>query len=99
MERDDFWISHIHDNRIRGLLGELSEAIEECEDADTLNRLRSSLGKGFTNFASSRERELRALNGCANALLARTAVANETPFTRQFKEDAKALLERLQARA
>jgi hypothetical protein len=61
MERDDFWIAHINDNRIRGLLGELSEAIADCEDPDTINRLRSSLGKGFTNFAASRERELREI--------------------------------------
>lgn len=59
MEADDFWLTRIRDNRVRGLLNELREAIVECEDAELVYKLRSTLGIGFTNFAARRERELR----------------------------------------
>ena len=60
MERSDWWITRIPDNRVRGLLGELAEAIADCDDPEILYRLRSSLSIGMTNFASRRERELRS---------------------------------------
>jgi hypothetical protein len=94
MDRNDFWIDHIQDNRIRGLLGELAEAIEDCEDADTLNRLRSSLGKGFTNFAASRERELRSASeiyGCSSDTWIETAHGLSCPACGSIVLDAKKL--------
>lgn len=60
MQRDDFWITRITDNRVRGILGDLRDAIADCEDPELMHRLRSTLGLGFTNFAATRERELRA---------------------------------------
>ena len=59
MEADDFWVARFRDNRVRGLLNELREAIAECEDPETLHKLRGSLGVGMANFAATRERELR----------------------------------------
>lgn len=59
MERGDWWITRITDNRVRGLVGELCEAIAECEDPETVYRLRSTLSIGLANFAARKERELR----------------------------------------
>ncbi len=60
MEADDFWVARFKDNRVRGLLNELREAIADSQDPETLHKLRGSLGVGFANFAAIRERELRA---------------------------------------
>jgi hypothetical protein len=59
---DDYWITRIWDNRVRGLVAELSEAIADCEDADLLHSLRATLRLGLINQASSREESLRNAN-------------------------------------
>lgn len=59
MEVNDWWIDRFKDNRIRGILSELRDAIDECENENELHKVRSSLQAGFCNFAARRERELR----------------------------------------
>lgn len=59
MRPDDFWLTRIRDNRVRGLLAELAVAIDACDDADLLHFVRSSLRLGLANQAALREDELR----------------------------------------
>ncbi len=59
MRRNDFWLTRIHDNRMRGLLSELAEAIQDSDDPDVLHIVASSLRLGLVNLASRRESELR----------------------------------------
>lgn len=59
MRRDDFWLTRIQDNRMRGLLSELAEAIQESENPDTLHLVASSLRLGLVNLACRRENEIR----------------------------------------
>ena len=59
MTLDDFWLTRIHDNRMRGLLSELAEAIQDSENPALLNRVASSIQKGLVNLAKAREQELR----------------------------------------
>lgn len=59
MMADDFWLTRIRDNRVRGLLAELAEAISECDDPDLLHLLKGSLKLGLANQAALREDELR----------------------------------------
>ena len=56
---DDFWLTRIRDNRVRGLLAELAEAISACDDADLLHLIKGSLRLGLVNQAAAREQELR----------------------------------------
>lgn len=56
---DRFWIDRINDNRLRGLASELADAIEDCDDPDLLNVLKSSLRLGLANAAALREGEIR----------------------------------------
>jgi hypothetical protein len=56
---DDFWIARIRDNRVRGLVAELAEAINDCEDPDLLHLLRGSLRLGLANHAALREDAIR----------------------------------------
>lgn len=58
MERD-FWTAGLGDNRLSGLLTELWEAIEDCDDPDRLWRFHRRLTLGVVNHAKSRESELR----------------------------------------
>lgn len=59
MRADDFWVTRIRDNRMRGLFAELAEAIEACDDADLLHLVRSSLRLGLATQAALKEDELR----------------------------------------
>jgi hypothetical protein len=56
---DDFWLTRIRDNRMRGLLAELADAINDCEDAELLHLLKGSLRLGLANAAALKEDELR----------------------------------------
>ena len=56
---DDFWVGRLNDNRIKGLLREVEEALEDCNDPDLLHKLIGSFRLGFANLAARRERELR----------------------------------------
>ena len=59
MKPDDFWLTRIRDNRVRGLLAELAEAIRDCDDPDLLHLLKGWLKLGLANQAALREDELR----------------------------------------
>ena len=59
MKIDDFWLTRIRDNRMRGLLSELAEAIQDSDNPDALHLVASSLRLGLVNLASRRESELR----------------------------------------
>lgn len=59
MDRE-FWVAPIGDNRLSGLLSELWEAIEDCDDPDRLYRFHRRLTMGIVNHAKLRESELRA---------------------------------------
>jgi hypothetical protein len=59
MRLDDFWLTRIQDNRMRGLLSELAEAIQDSENPALLNMVTSSIQKGLVNLAKAREQELR----------------------------------------
>lgn len=59
MRRDDYWLTRIQDNRMRGLLSELAEAIQDSDNPDTLHLVASSLRLGLVNLASRRENEIR----------------------------------------
>lgn len=56
---DRFWIDRIKDNRLRGLVSELADAIADCDNPDTLYLLKSSLKLGLSNAAALREDEIR----------------------------------------
>lgn len=58
MDRE-FWTASLGDNRLSGLLSELWEAIEECDDPDRLYRFHRRLTAGIVNHAKQRERHLR----------------------------------------
>lgn len=60
MTGDDWWITRFNDNRVIGILRELRDMIEDCEDPEIVHKLRSSLGLGFVNYCAEKERELRA---------------------------------------
>ena len=62
MKGDDFWLTRIRDNRVRGLLSELAEAINDCDDPDLLHLLKGSLRLGLANHAALKEDELRNAN-------------------------------------
>ena len=55
-----FWAADLGDNRISGLLSELWDAIEDCEDADRLYTLHRRLTLGFVNHAKRKEGILRS---------------------------------------
>lgn len=59
MKGDDFWIARIRDNRVRGLIAELAEAISDCDDPDLLHLVRGTLRLGLANQAALREDTLR----------------------------------------
>ncbi len=59
MDRDDWWITRFKDNRVIGILNELRDLIDDCDDPEIVHKLRGSLGLGFTNFCSEKERQLR----------------------------------------
>jgi hypothetical protein len=54
-----FWAASLGDNRLSGLMTELWEAIEDCDDPDRLYRLHRRLTLGVVNHAKRREYELR----------------------------------------
>ena len=56
---DDFWVSRIRDNRVRGLVAELADAIGDCDDPDLLHTLRGTLRLGLANAAALREDTIR----------------------------------------
>jgi hypothetical protein len=56
---DDFWLTRIRDNRVRGLVSELADAIADCDDADLLHLLKGTLRLGLANQAALREDEIR----------------------------------------
>lgn len=56
---DRFWIDRIKDNRLRGLVSELADAIADCDNPETLYLLKSSLKLGLSNAAALREDEIR----------------------------------------
>lgn len=58
MERE-FWAASLGDNRLSGLLSELWDAIEDCEDPERLYRLHRRLTLGVVNHAKRRENILR----------------------------------------
>jgi hypothetical protein len=55
----EFWAASLGDNRLSGLLSDLWDAIEDCEDPDRLYRLHRRLTLGVVNHAKRRERTLR----------------------------------------
>lgn len=89
VKRDDFWLTRIQDNRMRGLLSELAEAIQDSENPDALNVVASSLRLGLVNLARNREQELRnererilpSVSGTAVRLGNRPAQGNGRPFS------------------
>ena len=89
VKRDDFWLTRIQDNRMRGLLSELAEAIQDSDDPDALHLVASSLRLGLVNLARNREQELRnererilpAVSGPAVRLGNRSAQGNGRPFS------------------
>lgn len=60
MDRE-FWTSPLGDNRLSGLLAELWQAIDDCDDPDRLYRLHRRLTLGVANYARRREKDLRGL--------------------------------------
>lgn len=60
MERD-FWAGSLGDNRLSGLMSELWDAIEDCDDPDRLYALHRRLTLGIVNHAKRRESELRTV--------------------------------------
>lgn len=58
MERD-FWAASLGDNQLSGLLAELWDAIEDCDDPERLYRLHRRLTLGVVNHAKRRESSLR----------------------------------------
>ena len=60
MDRD-FWAAQIGDNRLSGLLSEMWEAIEECDDPDRLYIFHRRLTMGIVNHAKRRENILRKM--------------------------------------
>lgn len=58
MERD-FWAAPIGDNRLSGLLSELWESIEACDDPERLYAFHRRLTLGIVNHAKQREAFLR----------------------------------------
>jgi hypothetical protein len=44
---------------MRGLVAELADAINDCDDAELLHLLRGTLKLGLANFAALKEDELR----------------------------------------
>lgn len=62
MERA-FWAASLGDNRLSGLLADLWDAIEDCEDPERLHRLHRRLTLGVVNHAKRRESSLRNCQG------------------------------------
>lgn len=60
MERD-FWAGSLGDNRLSGLMSELWDAIDDCDDPDRLYKLHRRLTLGIINHAKRREYELRKM--------------------------------------
>jgi len=58
MDRD-FWTASLGDNRLSGLLAELWQAIDDCDDPDRLYRFHRRLTVGIVNHAKRRECKLR----------------------------------------
>lgn len=65
MDRD-FWAASLGDNRLSGLVAELWDAIEDCDDPDRLYTLHRRLTLGVVNHAKQREDCLRKVRrlGC-----------------------------------
>lgn len=61
MERD-FWAASLGDNRLSGLLAELWDAIEDCDDPNRLYTLHRRLSLGVVNHAKRREAHLREID-------------------------------------
>jgi hypothetical protein len=59
MEKE-FWAASLGDNRLSGLISELWDAIEDCDDPDRLYRLHRRLTLGVVNHAKRREGKLRS---------------------------------------
>ena len=59
MERDSVWITRFEDNRLKGLLSELREVIEDSDNQVELYKLSSSLRLGFANFAGNKSQEMK----------------------------------------
>ena len=60
MDRD-FWIIPFGDNMLSGLLSELWQAIEDCDDPDRLYCFHRRLTAGIVNHAKRREHKLREM--------------------------------------
>lgn len=60
-----FWATSLGDNRLSGLVSDLWDAIDDCDDADRLNKLHRRLTLGLVNHAKQREALLRAMPGKA----------------------------------
>ena len=50
MDRE-FWTTSVGDNRLSGLLTELWQAIDDCDDADRLYRFHRRLTLGIVNLS------------------------------------------------
>ena len=91
VKRDDFWLTRIHDNRMRGLLSELAEAIQDSDSPDLLHSVASSLQLGLVNLAKHRKQKLineresqrvmPAVSCAAVRLGDRPAQGNRRPFS------------------
>lgn len=62
MERD-FWARSLGDNRLSGLMSELWDAIDDCDDPDRLYALHRRLTLGIVNHVKQKESELRRVSG------------------------------------
>jgi hypothetical protein len=60
MEKD-FWAKSLGDNRLSGLMSELWDSIDDCDDPDRLYALHRRLALGIVNHAKRKESELRRL--------------------------------------
>jgi len=57
-----FWAASLGDNRLSGLISDLWEAIEDCDDPDRLYNLHRRLTLGIVNHAKQREALLRRVS-------------------------------------
>tara|TARA_R110002126_G_scaffold21929_12_gene78799 strand:+ start:873 stop:1058 length:186 start_codon:yes stop_codon:yes gene_type:complete len=58
-----YWIECLEDNQMKGILSDLYDAIEQCDDHKKLETLNSSLALGFSNKIKKKIREIREKNG------------------------------------
>ena len=53
------WSDRFKDNYYKGIIREIEQMIDECEDWETLSKIASSLQNGLGGRAKNKSRELR----------------------------------------